>query len=160
MGMAGRKAREGPRFGGAKLCNLGAPWEPPPSRTESRDHQEGGFEAIAAARLRGAEQPAGPRPRPPPPAGLDELRASWMTLLGECYREDVCPATTFQHPVQLRESKLQAGARAGRGAEWDQIRGEEGWGAWSPGGSQAACWGGPERRSRPPKAGELAQDPC
>ena len=50
-------------------------------------------------------------------------------------------ATTFQHPVQLCDSKLQAGAGAGRGAGWEQ----------SPARRAVGAWGG-----GPPKAGHLA----
>uniref|UniRef100_A0A8I5MYE9 Troponin T, fast skeletal muscle n=1 Tax=Papio anubis TaxID=9555 RepID=A0A8I5MYE9_PAPAN len=45
-------------------------------------------------------------------------------------------ATTFQHPVQLQDSKLQAAAKAGRG---DRVRGAKGWegpGALEEGGAQ------------------------
>lgn len=46
------------------------------------------------------------------------------TLQRGCLPRVRVDAMTFQHTVQLQDSKLQAGARAGRG---DRVRGAKGW---------------------------------
>lgn len=133
--------------------SLGAPSPPAPlSRPKSRDHQEECFEqpqqGLAGAR---SCQEGPPAPARSAACFLDD--PPWGTLQ-RAFR----PGHHLPAPAQLQDSRLQAGARSGRGAEGDRIWGEESWG---PGASEEARQPAEEapRRPGPPRPGSWPLTP-